>query len=102
MHSPVTRLAACFPVALLSPAAFPLLSRQTIGGRRLGGSGRVLLFHRQLPFQIGDLFFGIGEPLFCFGDSFGLSCALLAELLPQQFHLLAQPLIFPMQRVWIR
>jgi hypothetical protein len=54
-------LAAGFPLALVLSAARSLLASQSIGRRWFGGVGRVLLPTCQLPLQIRDLFFGLGE-----------------------------------------
>jgi hypothetical protein len=89
MRSAVTRLAACFALALLPSAPFAGLARQSIGGRRLGGGGGVLKTQRQLPFQIGDSSFGFGDPLLFLGELLSL----LAELLPQLLHLAMQALV---------
>jgi hypothetical protein len=87
-------LSADFALALLPPASFALLSRQSIGGGRFGGCGGVLLFQAQLPFQIGDLLFG-------FGDSLRLSGQLLTELLLQLLYLLMEPLVFLAQTLFV-
>lgn len=71
------RLTTAFPSTLDAPPSFALPAGEAIGGRRLGGRGRVLLPQRELPFEIGD-------PLLVFG-------VLLAEsliLLPQALDLL--------------
>src|ERR1039457_2987510 len=61
-----TRLA----LALVLSAARSLLSGQSVGGRWLGGVGRVLLPSSQLPLQIGDLIFGVRDLLFGVRDLF--------------------------------
>jgi len=85
-----TRLA----FALLPPPTLPRLPGQSVGGRRLGGVGGILLARRQLSFQIGDLLFGIGDLLFGIGDllipfryllSEPLNLTLLLLYLPPQF-----------------
>src|ERR1700722_14404860 len=68
----MTRLAAWLALALLSaPTPQPLLARQSIRGGRLGCGRGVLLPHRLLTFQVGDLLFRIRrsafrrQPAFC-------------------------------------
>src|ERR1022692_4074718 len=61
-----TRLA----LALVLSAARSLLSGQSVGGRWLGGVGRVLLPSSQLPLQIGDLLFGVRDLLIGVRDLF--------------------------------
>jgi hypothetical protein len=69
----MTLLPAHFALALLAPPALPRIPRQSIGGRRLGRVGGILLARRQLPLQIGDLLFGVRDLLFGVRDlSFSL------------------------------
>src|ERR1035437_9814117 len=84
-----TRLA----LALVLSAARSLLSGQSVGGRWLGGVGRVLLPSSQLPLQIGDLLFGVRDLLFVFGNLTFAFRHFTAEF----FVLAQQPLILPIQ-----
>src|SRR4029453_3952229 len=59
---------------------------QSVGGRWLGGVRGVALTQRQLPLQVGDLFFGVRD----------LLCA-FAYLTPEFLKLSLQPLIVPLQ-----
>ncbi len=77
-----TRLALAFVLS----AARPLLTSQPVGGGWFGGVGRILSAQRQLPLQIGDLFFGIRDLLIAFG-----------YLTPEILQLSLQPLILPLQ-----
>lgn len=63
MRSAVTRLAPYFAFALLCSAPLARRPGQSIGGRRFGGGSGILEAHRQLPFQVGDLFFGVDDLL---------------------------------------
>jgi hypothetical protein len=57
-HTPVARvprLPATLPSALVPSAAHPLLTGQTVGRGRLRRRRRILLTHRQLSTQFGDL-----------------------------------------------
>jgi len=64
----MTFLTAHFALALLAPPALPRLPSHSIGGRRLGRVGGILLARRQLPLQIGDLLFGVGDLPLGVGD----------------------------------
>src|SRR5215471_1090151 len=77
-----TRLALAFVLS----AARPLLTSQPVGRGWFGGVGRILSAQRQLPLQIGDLFFGIRDLLIAFG-----------YLTPEILQLSLQPLILPLQ-----
>ena len=66
----VPGLGARLTPALALSATRPLLPGQAIGGRRLGGVGRVLFAQSQLPFQIGNLFLGVGDLFFLLGQLF--------------------------------
>src|SRR5260370_10014590 len=57
----VSGLGARLAPAFALSATRSLLAGQPVGGRRLGGVGRVLFAQRQLPLQIGNLFLGVGD-----------------------------------------
>jgi hypothetical protein len=89
----VAGLPAWFAPALLPRRATPALcARQAIGGRRLGRVGRILFARRQLPFQIGDLLFGVGDlPIpFRYLLTKFLNLTLLLLDLPAQFFLVGR------------
>ena len=69
------------PSTLRATTAFALAAGEAIGGRRLRRRRRVLLAQGQLPFQIGDLFLGLRDPL-----------RLLGVLLPESLIFASQPL----------
>jgi hypothetical protein len=88
--APATAMAGL--AAWLAPALFPLaaalslLTGQSIGRGRLGGSRRVLSPQTQLSFEFGDLFLGIGDFLVA-----------LDQFLPQFFILAAQAVVFTLE-----
>ena len=82
----VALLSSRFSFTLLTPSAGPRFTGQPIGRRRLGGIGGILLANCQLPFEIGDLLFGVGNLQIPFGY-------LLAEFL----NLTLLPLDLPLQ-----
>ena len=57
----VTFLPTRFAFALFPPPALPRLPGQSAGGRRFGRVGGILLARRQLPLQIGDPLFSVGD-----------------------------------------
>jgi hypothetical protein len=98
VRSVMARLAARLPPAGL--AAAPASPRagfpsQPIGGRRLGGIGRILLPPSQLPLQLGDLFVFLGNLL-------RRPLGLLGEPLTKLFILAPQALDLPTQRIPVR
>ena len=89
----VSGLSTRFALAVALSAARSLLTSQPVGGRWLGGIGRILFTQRQLPLQIRDLLlcirdllFSVAELLFAFGQ-------LVAKIL----DLLLLPLDLPVQ-----
>src|SRR5260370_12193356 len=68
----VAGLPAHFPAALLRTAPLSRFPCESIGGRRLGGVGGILLAQCQLPLQIRDLLLGVGDLLLLLGDLLSL------------------------------
>src|ERR1039457_2490324 len=85
---------------LVLSAARSLLSGQSVGGRWLGGVGRVLLPSSQLLLQIGDLLFGVRDLLFGVRVLLFVSGNLpfaFRHFTAEFFVLAQQPLILPIQ-----
>jgi len=80
------RLTARFAAALHRATSFTLPSRETVGGRRFRGRGRVLLPQRKLTFQIGDALGLLGNLALAFRE---LSAQALDLLLQALFRVLA-------------
>jgi len=80
-------LSTRFALALFSPPALSRTPCQSIGGWWLGRVGGILLARCQLPLQIGDLLFGIGDALIPFRYLLlePLNLTLLLLQLPLQF-----------------
>jgi hypothetical protein len=78
----MARLTAWLAAALQAPTSFALASREAVGGRRLGGHGRILLAQCELSLQIGDALDLLSNLALAFG-----------ELPSQAFNLLLQALL---------
>ena len=96
----VSGLSTRFALAVALSAARSLLTSQPVGGRWLGGIGRILFTQRQLPLQIRDLLLCIRDLLLCIRDLlFSVAELLFAfgQLVAKILDLLLLPLDLPVQ-----